>query len=506
MDFASTAVALSFILVLAIYLVRLHGGRLRDKNKRYHPVAGTFVHQLINFPRLHHYLTELACKYKTYRMLDLFKGVVYTADPANVEYVLKTNFTNYGKGSYLYDILSDGLGDGIFAVDGQKWRHQRKVACSEFSMKALRDYSSSVFKTNAVKLAHLIYEAETRNQAIDIQDLFTKSSLDSIIKILLGIDLESMSGTNEEGTLFSHAYLSGEEAILYRLIDIFWKIKRFLNIGKEAELKKNIKVIDQFLYKLINSKIETIQNPEDNPSLKKRDLVSRFLELKETNPKYLRDMVLCITIAGQETTAGTLSWFLYMMCKHLHIQEKISQEVREAINLKNNSSVDELAASLTEEALNKMQYLHAALTETLRLYPSVPMNAKMCFSDDTWPDGFSVKKGDMVVYQPYAMGRMKSLWGDDAEEFRPERWLNENGLFQDESPYKFTAFSAGPRICIGKEHSYMQMKIFSAVLLGSYIFKLADEKRVITYKTTVSFPIDGGLHVHASPRSGHARP
>ena len=65
----------------------------------------------------------------------------------------------------------------------------------------------------------------------------------------------------------------------------------------------------------------------------------------------------------------------------------------------------------------------------------------MCFSDDTWPDGFSVKKGDMVLYQPYAMGRMKFIWGDDAEEFRPERWLDENGLFQDESPYKFIAFS-----------------------------------------------------------------
>lgn len=70
-------------------------------------------------------------------------------------------------------------------------------------------------------------------------------------------------------------------------------------------------------------------------------------------------------------------------------------------------------------------------------------DAKICFSDDTLPDGFHVKKGDMVAFQPYAMGRMKFLWGEDAEEFRPERFLNEDGVFRPESPFKFTAFQVG---------------------------------------------------------------
>ncbi|KAL6131935.1 hypothetical protein ACLB2K_070308 [Fragaria x ananassa] len=504
MDLVSTAVVLSLVMVLAVVVARHCSQRLRDKNKRYHPVAGTVVHQLIHFSRIHDYMTELACKYNTYRILDFFKGAVYTADPANVEYVLKTNFTNYGKGTFIYNIVSDVVGDGIFGVDGQKWQHQRKMMSAEFSTKVVRDFSTAVFKTNAVKLAGIIFEAATSNKAIEIQDLFMKATLDSIIKILLGIELDSMSGKDEEGKRFSHAFESQQEAALYRIVDKFWKIKRVLNIGKEAELKKNIRVVDQFVYKLIDNKIEALQSPENNLSLKKRDLVSRRLELNDIDPKYLRDIVLCVTVAGQDTTALSLSWFIYMMCKHLHIQEKIAKEVREVTNLKEDLRVDELAASLTDEALNKMQYLHATLTETLRLYPIVPMNMRMCFSDDTWPDGFSVKKGDMVVYQPYAMGRMKSLWGDDAEEFRPERWLDENGLFQDACPYKFIAFSAGPRICLGKEHAYTQMKIFSAVLLGSYIFKLADEGKIVNYKTMITLPIDGGLYVNASPRLLHA--
>ena len=71
---------------------------------------------------------------------------------------------------------------------------------------------------------------------------------------------------------------------------------------------------------------------------------------------------------------------------------------------------------------------------------STAQDVKYCFSDDTLPDGYAVNQGDMVNYQPYPMGRMKFLWGADAEEFRPERWLNDDGVFVPESPFKFKAF------------------------------------------------------------------
>ncbi|KAI5349996.1 hypothetical protein L3X38_002887 [Prunus dulcis] len=84
-------------------------------------------------------------------------------------------------------------------------------------------------------------------------------------------------------------------------------------------------------------------------------------------------MVLSLIAAGKDTAASTLTWFIYMLCKHLHIQEKISQEVREATNLKDNSSIDELSDNLTEDTLEKMQYLLAVLNETTRLYPALPL-------------------------------------------------------------------------------------------------------------------------------------
>lgn len=471
--------------------------------KRYHPIGGTVIEQLINFSRLHDYMTDLAGKHKTYRLIAPFRSEVYTSDPANVEYMLKTNFPNYAKGWHNYSILNDLLGEGIFTVDGEKWKEQRKVSSYEFSTRILRDFSSVVFKKNVVKLANIVSEAAIRNEAMDIQDLFMKATLDSIFRVAFGVDLDTMCGSNEEGAKFSNAFDEASALTLWRYVDMSWKIKRALNLGSEAKLKRNVRVINDFVYKLISSKIEKMNTSHDDPSiqLKKDDILSRFLEVTETDPKYLRDIILNFIIAGKDTTATTLAWFIYMICKHPRVQEELAKEILGATNSNHVKDISEFASNLGEDALEKMHYLHAALTETLRLYPAVPVDAKVCLSDDTMPDGFAVKKGDMVAYQAYAMGRMGFIWGDDALEYKPERWLDENGCFRQESPFKFTAFQAGPRICLGKEFAYRQMKIFAAVLLRFFIFKLGDERQTVKYRTMINLHIDGGLSIRAFNRT-----
>ncbi|KAH0726432.1 hypothetical protein KY290_002243 [Solanum tuberosum] len=446
-------------------------------------------------------MTDLAGKYKTYRLISPFKNRIFTSDPANVEYILKTNFENYGKGGYNYYILKDLLGDGIFTVDGDKWREQRKLSSHDFSTRVLRDFSSVVFRKNAAKFAHILTEAVKSNKIVDIQDLFMKASLDSIFRVAFGVELDSMCGSNEEGKKFSDAFDDASALTVRRYVDILWKIKRSLNIGLESKLKENIRTVDVFIHKMIQRKTEEMSKPEADLSWKREDILSRFLQITDTDPKYLRDIILNFIIAGKDTTATTLSWFIYVLCKYPHVQEKIAQEIKESVTEKENATdVTDFASNVSEDALEKMQYLHAALTETLRLYPAVPADTKLCFSDDTLPDGFSVNKGDTVSYLPYAMGRMKFIWGDDAEEYEPERWLDRDGFFRHENPFKFTAFQAGPRICLGKEFAYRQMKIFSAVLLHYFVFKLSDNKKAINYRTMINLHIDGGLHVHVFRR------
>ncbi|KAH7692448.1 Abieta-7,13-dien-18-ol hydroxylase protein [Dioscorea alata] len=501
------SIIISLLVFSSLYFIRIisrEKKQWRIVKKKYPPIAATILHQLFYIKRLHHYQTKLSLIYKTFRLLDPIRNQIYTTDPTNIEYILRNNFKNYGKGDYNYENLKELFGDGIFAVDGEKWLHQRKLASYEFTKKKLREFSNIVFQKNASKLAAIVYQGAYSNESMDIQELFMRATMDSIFEIGFGLELNSLEGQSE-GSQFTKAFDNSSEFTMLRYFNPFWKIKRFLNIGSEAKLKENIKVVDDFVYRLIHTKMKQMSDYQQKFSMKKEDILSRFLKERNKDPdnltdKYLRDIMLNFLIAGKDTTAGTLSWFIYMLCKHPLVQERVYQDITDATEAGEKANFTEFSQSITDEVLNKMHYLHAALSETLRLYPAVPLDSKVCFSDDILPDGFSVNKGDIIFYQPYAMGRMKYLWGDDAEVFRPERWLDCHGVFQHESPFKFTAFQGGPRICLGKDFAYRQMKIFAAVLLNFFRFKLSEKNKVVNYRVMITLHIDHGLHVHAFHR------
>lgn len=63
---------------------------------------------------------------------------------------------------------------------------------------------------------------------------------------------------------------------------------------------------------------------------------------------------------------------------------------------------------------------------------------------------------------------MERIWGADCKEFRPERWLDENGFFQPCDQFKFPVFHYGPRTCLGKEMAYVQMRSIAATIMSEF--------------------------------------
>jgi hypothetical protein len=101
------------------------------------------------------------------------------------------------------------------------------------------------------------------------------------------------------------------------------------------------------------------------------------------------------------------------------------------------------SGSFDFEDVRMMTYLQAALSETLRLCPAVPSDVKFAIADDTFPSGATLKAGWRVAYHPFAQGHDPKVWGPDALDFKPERWIDEAGHFIQHSPYKFPSFQVG---------------------------------------------------------------
>ncbi|XP_058077275.1 cytochrome P450 704B1 [Magnolia sinica] len=487
------------------------------------PIIGAAIEQLMNYDRMHDWLVEYLSKSKTITVPMLFTSYTYIADPANVEHILKTNFANYPKGEVYHSYMEVLLGDGIFNADGEMWRKQRKTASLEFASKNLRDFSTLVFRDYALKLSTILCQACIQNQQVDMQELLMRMTLDSICKVGFGVEIGTLSPHLPENH-FARAFDTANTVVTLRFIDPLWRMKRLLQVGSEALLNQSIRTVDDFTYSMIHKRkgeIEEAQRSGKKDKIK-HDILSRFIELGE-NPdsnlsdKSLRDVVLNFVIAGRDTTATTLSWFIYMIMTHPHVADRLYSELRAFEEEKSkeenvtwvpcdpsdyksfNRRMAQFADLLTYDSMGRLPYLHAAISETLRLYPAVPQDPKGILDDDVLPDGTQVKAGGMVTYVPYSMGRMEYNWGPDAVSFKPERWFKD-GILQTFSPFKFTAFQAGPRICLGKDSAYLQMKMTLAIISRFFIFNLVPE-HPIRYRMMTILSMAHGLKLSVSQRS-----
>ncbi|KAJ1409605.1 Cytochrome P450 [Sesbania bispinosa] len=421
---------------------------------------------------------------------------VITANPATVQHILKTHFSNYQKGANFTGTLSDFLGTGIFNTNGDTWKFQRQVASHEFNTKSLRKFVEHVVDSELTnRLIPILTSASTtKNQVLDFQDILQRFAFDNICKIAFGFDPEYLTPSLDRSK-FVRAFEQANEISSKRFrvpLPIIWKMKRQLGIGSEKQLREAVNEVREFAKNIVREKK---QEMKEKASLESVDLLSRFLSSGHSDEDFVTDIVISFILAGKDTTSSALTWFFWLLWKNPRVEEEIVKEIREKPEVPVYDDVKE------------MVYTHAALCESMRLYPPVAMDSKEAMNDDVLPDGTVVKKGMVVIYHVYAMGRMENVWGSDWAEFRPERWLERGGSesskwrFVGRDSFTYPVFQAGPRICLGKEMAFLQMKRLVAGVLSRFtvvpLSHLAEHPNFISFLTS---QMEGGFPVTIHPR------
>eukprot|EP01018_Ginkgo_biloba_P035873 Gb_08312 [translate_table: standard] len=333
---------------------------------------------------------------------------------------------------------------GIFNVDGEQWKMQRKAASHEFNTKSIRNFVVETVQWEIRnRFMAVLSNACEREESLDLQDVLQRFAFDNICRVAFGVD---------PGCLHP-------------------------SLPTSRRLREAIQVVDELAMEIIRSRRNELSADQGTVC---EDLLSRFMAVmtspgehkelfdeerhgRESSDLFLKDMIISFILAGRDTTSFALIWFFWLLS---------SYPLTDLVFFREDADNAEGSVMFSYEEVKEMHYLHAALCESMRLYPPVPIDSKIAAEDDVLPDGTCVSKGSFVGYSIYSMGRMVSIWGSDCEEYKPERWLKNNGEFVGKNPYKFPVFQAGPRICLGKEMAFIQMKSIVASIIHRFRLKV----------------------------------
>ncbi|KAF4038939.1 Cytochrome P450 [Phytophthora infestans] len=497
-------VCLAFILgYLAIPSAQSRAVMHLPKPPGYLPIVGNtlLVARVQLSGRFHDWALDNCRKYggKPWCMHILGKApTVFVCTPDAFEDVQKTQYEAFGKNPLFMEAATDVLGQGVFAISGPLWHHQRKTASRLFSSQMIQHNMDVVVPDKCKELMRRLDLAAQQENDASLKWMLDLFTMDIFCKVGFGIEMEGVERLEIIAML--EALQRSSARIVGRILEPSWcwKLRRCLDVGAERQFATDMKRVNGMLNGFIARSIQ--EKATRNNSDCRMDLISLYLEQHAVDngkdapfhPKKLRDFLVSFLAAGQDTTATAMSWFIVMINRYPKVLENVRLEIQQKLPDLTNGK--QQVPSL--EDTHSLVYLEAAIKETLRLFPVAPISGRTAMRDVTMSNGVFLAKGTSVHMPHYTMGRMKSVWGPDAEEFKPERWIDPvTRKILAVSAFKFSAFYGGPHACLGMKFAMSEIKITLAMLLSRYNLKTSKNPFDYTYRMALSLRIDGGLDV-----------
>lgn len=423
----------------------------------------------------------------------LWQDTIITMDQEHAKFVLATGFQRFWRGRSQKERLETFLGTGIFNRDDEVWKMHRTTARPFFAHDRIRDFQ--IFEKYTAHTLSILSTNAASHTPCEVQDLYARFTLDAASEFLFGKNLDTLSlpfpvagdatmgvgGSAMEGTWgdFAEAFESCQQnATIRARIGQNWPLFELLKDKNQRHAKVIHDWLDPLVRKAIDDRLGAHKAGVEIPIPEKTFL--QHLADTTDDPIVIRDQLLSMLLASRDTTACVLTYITYLMALHPDVAQKLRAEVLEHCGP---------TAPGTFDSFRNMKYMRAVINETLRLFPPVPINARECRregcvlppSDPTFPVADNrplyMPANTVIMYFPLLTQRNQALWGEDADEFDPERWIQPERLKKFVSnPAMFTPFSAGPRICIGQNYAYNEMSYFLVRLLQQFDrFSLSQE-------------------------------
>lgn len=410
--------------------------------------------------RLHQQMEDWATQYGPYYQLRFGpRPSLVVSDHQVLAALLRDRPDGFRRTARLQEIAIEmGLPTGVFSARGEDWKRQRRLVMSSFDPAHVRRYYPAL-QGVAERLARRWQAAARGGQAIDLQADLMRFTVDTIAGLAFGAEVDTLGS---DGDVIQQHLDKIFPALFKRFLSPLplWRVYRSAaDRALARSLAEVLAAVDGFI-------AQARARLQADPALRAqpRNLLEAMVAAADAPGSGVGDRevagnVLTMLLAGEDTTANTLAWMVYLLWRHPEALARARAEVRQACPRD---------AAPTQDQVETLDYLEACAHETMRLKPVAPQMPLQAERDTVVGD-VAVPAGAVVI----GLMRHDALRDavlPDAAAFRPERWLVDGGPGAAASAVKRVSmpFGAGPRICPGRYLALLEMKVAMATLLARF--------------------------------------
>lgn len=458
-------------------------------------------------------------------------GVVIN-NPENLDYVFR-NEAIFQKGTLFRRLSWDLFGSGIINADGSLWKAQRKAGLHFLSAENLKVLNATAlprYLDNCVQeltavASSSIHGMYPATSVVDLQNVFHEITSQLMGNMAYGMEMHS-------GDDFTAAFEHASGCTTERFQNPLWFVTELITGARFRKSLQTVQSVGQTIVEkalqnrppapvpVVDEKFRGVTAKMDRIS---GSLIYSLIDALGEDKKLVADAALNYLSAGRDTVAQALTWTMYLLMQHESVKSQILEEALEIrAGLATDNTKTPASASQHEwlaqpddgehdDSTNTSEiftpttvpYAMAVFYESLRLYPPIPFEIKQCTRPATLPDGTELPQGAIVFWSPWSMNRSRDIWGSDADTFRPERWLMQEGddqsgskrlVLKTRSAAEFPVFNGGQRLCLGKRMAELMAAQIIPTLVEKFDFVPAfdlREKRISG--SSLTLPMQGGL-------------
>lgn len=456
-------------------------------------------------------------------MLNAMGTHVFVANSRLMADILVHNCYDFAKPARIRAFLRYILGDGLIIIEGDQHKFVRKNTTPAFHFRHIKDLYPLMWSKAEILTEALKHEVDSnpstspdgsRSGVVELTPWASKVTLDIIGVAGMGRNLNTIEkASNPMQEAYEGLLEPSREKLAFGMLGlgVGRPLLRLLPWKMNQTFDRLTGTLNNICRPMVTEKRDALEKGDEH-----FDILSILIKTNNFSDEALKDQLLTFLAAGyapqeprpcgditdserrHETTASALTWACYLLAKRPDLQERLREEVRQGVPA-------ELVAAPTADlagALEQLPYLNGVIHETLRLYPTVPLTMREALRDTHVGDQF-VPQGTNMIISIWHINRSPAVWGPSATEFRPERWIGEDGRASQNggagSNYDFLTFLHGPRSCIGQSFAKAEMRCLLATMVLRFSWELAMDDGKVVPRGVITIKPENGMFLRLTP-------